>query len=301
MSSGPREIVVTLYTKPGCHLCEPVADTIEEAAKTRRFRFETRNILDDPLDYERYQHAIPVVTVAGREVARYRLSLQQLLDALDAAAALRRPSYRRYWHALYRRDVAAAGEIVEQARRAWKPGQVYLRLFQPALALSGKLWAAGDINYHDEHFVTYHTLRFMRRVRHDWIPRQTNGPLAVATGAGQESHLIGLRMVCDFLAAENWRIHWLAANDRGVLRKTAAALRPEALLISVGLDTALGQAARMIADLRDRRFKGLVIVGGAAINKDVTRVQRLGADLTAINGRHLVRLLRRRVGVRRSR
>jgi methanogenic corrinoid protein MtbC1 len=212
-----------------------------------------------------------------------------------------RPSYRKYWHALYRRDVAAAEAVVDQARRTWKPGQVYLRLFQPALALSGKLWAAGNITYHDEHFVTHQTLRLMRRVRHDWIPRQTTGPLAVATGAGQESHLIGLRMVCDFLMAENWRIHWLAANDRGVVRKTAAALRPEALLLSIGLDTALGLAARMIGDLREHRFKGLVIVGGAAINKDPTRVQALGADLTAINGRHLVRVLRSRVRVRRSR
>ena len=78
---------VTLYTKPGCHLCEPVAHTIEEAAIRRQFRFVRRNILDDPADYERYQHAIPVVTVNGTEVARYCLSLPDLLAALDAVAA----------------------------------------------------------------------------------------------------------------------------------------------------------------------------------------------------------------------
>ena len=221
-------------------------------------------------------------------------------DAETVAAPSSRPSYRRYWHALFRRDVAAAERVVDAARRVWKPGRVYLRLFQPALALSGKLWAAGAITYHDEHFVTYHTLRLIRRVRHEWVPRETTGPLAVATGAGQESHLVGLRMVCDFLAAENWRIRWLGANDRGVVRKTAASLRPEAFLISIGLDTALPQAARLIGELRDHRYKGLVIVGGAAINKDPSRVSALGADLTAINGRHLVRLLRRTVLVRRS-
>ena len=74
---------VTLYTKPGCHLCEPVAATIAEAAKVRSFRSATRNILDDPADYERYKHAIPVVTVDGVEVARHRLTLGQLLDAID--------------------------------------------------------------------------------------------------------------------------------------------------------------------------------------------------------------------------
>jgi len=75
--------LVTLYTKPGCHLCEPVAETIAAAAKVRAFESVTRNILDDPADFERYKHAIPVVTVDGREVARHRLTLSQLLEALD--------------------------------------------------------------------------------------------------------------------------------------------------------------------------------------------------------------------------
>lgn len=83
--------VVTLYTKPGCHLCEPVAKVIARAEAIRRFTSVTRNILDDPEDYERYKHAIPVVTVNGMEVARYRMTFEQLVDALDRAAAGSRP------------------------------------------------------------------------------------------------------------------------------------------------------------------------------------------------------------------
>lgn len=74
---------VMLYTKPGCHLCEPVAQAISAAAKVRSFAFVTRNILDDSIDFERYQHAIPVVTLNGAEVARHRMSLSQLLEAID--------------------------------------------------------------------------------------------------------------------------------------------------------------------------------------------------------------------------
>ena len=80
---------VTLYTKPGCHLCEPVLATIAAAAKLRRFQFDHRNILDDPGDLKLYRHAIPVVTVNGAEVARYRLSLEQLLAAIDGATGAR--------------------------------------------------------------------------------------------------------------------------------------------------------------------------------------------------------------------
>ena len=77
--------VVTLYTKPGCHLCAPVADTIREATRLRSFQFYKRNILDDANDFERYKHAIPVVTVNEVEVARHRLSLDDLLAAIDRA------------------------------------------------------------------------------------------------------------------------------------------------------------------------------------------------------------------------
>ncbi len=74
---------ITLYTKPGCTLCQPVRETILKAARQRSFDFVSRNILEDPADFERYKFAIPVVTVDDVEVARYRLALQQLLDALD--------------------------------------------------------------------------------------------------------------------------------------------------------------------------------------------------------------------------
>ena len=208
------------------------------------------------------------------------------------AGEVNRSTYRRYWMALYRRDVPAAGRIIDQCLRDWRPEHVYLRLFEPALNLSGKLWAAGTITYRDEHFVTYHTLRFLRRARHRFIKREPTGPLAMATAAGQESHLIGLRMVCDFLQADNWRIHWLASNDRPVVRQAARRLQPDALLISIGLDLGLAPARRVISNVRGAGFTGLVVVGGAAINRDLSRVRAIGADLTAYNGFFLVRKLR---------
>ena len=210
------------------------------------------------------------------------------------AEAPNRSTYRRYWMALYKRDVERASRIVDQCLRDWKPEHIYLRLFEPALNLSGKLWAGGAITYGDEHFVTYHTMRLLRRVRHRFVVAEPTGPLAVATAAGQESHLIGLRMVCDFLQADNWRIHWLATNDRPVVRQAVKRLQPAALLISIGLDLGLAPARRVIANARAAGFGGLAIVGGAAINRDLSRVQAIGADLTALNGFLLTRLLRTR-------
>jgi hypothetical protein len=73
---------VTLYTKPGCHLCEAVEQVITQVARRRPLDVVLRNILDDPADFERYQHEIPVVLLDGVEIARYRLTAGELEAAI---------------------------------------------------------------------------------------------------------------------------------------------------------------------------------------------------------------------------
>jgi glutaredoxin len=74
--------VVTIYNKPGCHLCEEVEQVIRQVATRRRFRLERKNILSDPALQEKYETAIPVVEVDGQEIARYRLTAFALETAL---------------------------------------------------------------------------------------------------------------------------------------------------------------------------------------------------------------------------
>jgi hypothetical protein len=75
---------VILYSKPECHLCEPVENVILAVRKKKVFDFEVRNIENDPGDFEKYRHAIPVVLVDGKEIARYKLSRRQLEAALGS-------------------------------------------------------------------------------------------------------------------------------------------------------------------------------------------------------------------------
>ena len=78
-------MTVTIYTQPGCHLCEEAEEVIEAVRTRRRFDLERKNILDDPADYERYKHDIPVILLNGREIARHHLSEAELVDALSGA------------------------------------------------------------------------------------------------------------------------------------------------------------------------------------------------------------------------
>ncbi|HVY71818.1 MAG TPA: glutaredoxin family protein [Verrucomicrobiae bacterium] len=75
-------LLVTIYTKPGCPLCEEALAEVEAARPRQNFQMEEINILTDLALYERYHHAIPVVCVNGVEVFRYRLTSEDLLKKL---------------------------------------------------------------------------------------------------------------------------------------------------------------------------------------------------------------------------
>jgi methanogenic corrinoid protein MtbC1 len=109
---------------------------------------------------------------------------------------------------------------------------------------------------------------------------------------GQESHLIGLRMVCDFLQAANWRIAWVETHERGVFREAVARHAPAAILLSVGRRVGVAPAHRIVRDLKRNGYGGVVAVGGLAIQQEPELVGGIGADLTARNGLELVRVLR---------
>jgi glutaredoxin len=84
-ASGPRD--VTLYSRPGCHLCEEAKEAI--ASLLREFHAVLRevNIDDDPLLKERYGWDVPVIFIGRHKAAKHRVDLGQFRRQLQAAAS----------------------------------------------------------------------------------------------------------------------------------------------------------------------------------------------------------------------
>ena len=59
---------VTVYSKPGCHLCEDTLLMIDRLAPRYGLEVTEVNILDDPAIYEQYREIIPVVHVTDAQV-----------------------------------------------------------------------------------------------------------------------------------------------------------------------------------------------------------------------------------------
>lgn len=67
---------VTLFTKPGCHLCENAEATLLDVKSRVDFELEIVNIMADPAVATEYGFDIPVVAVEGVVFSRHHLNRQ---------------------------------------------------------------------------------------------------------------------------------------------------------------------------------------------------------------------------------
>jgi glutaredoxin len=82
-----RTILVTLYGKPGCHLCEDARAVIEAVRAERAFALEEVDVTLDPRLFARYGERIPVVAIEGDEAFEYVVEPAALRDRLDKVIA----------------------------------------------------------------------------------------------------------------------------------------------------------------------------------------------------------------------
>jgi glutaredoxin len=82
-AAGARE--VTLYARPGCHLCEEAKAAI--APLLREFVASLRevNIDADSVLRERYALDVPVIFLGARKVAKHRVNIEQFRRQLRDA------------------------------------------------------------------------------------------------------------------------------------------------------------------------------------------------------------------------
>jgi glutaredoxin len=75
-------VILTLYSKPGCHLCDDLRETLDEFRTEHAFALDEIDITTDALLFARYRFDIPVLLKDGREVARGRISDRELMKIL---------------------------------------------------------------------------------------------------------------------------------------------------------------------------------------------------------------------------
>ena len=82
-SAHPLE--VTLYTRPGCHLCEDAKAVMEPLIAEFRATVREVNIEDDAELTQRYGVDIPVIFVGAHKAAKHRVDVRQFRRQLEEA------------------------------------------------------------------------------------------------------------------------------------------------------------------------------------------------------------------------
>src|SRR5438552_2072325 len=79
-------MLVQLYTRAGCHLCEVVHETLERVRGAQPFALEVIDVDADAVLRARFDQEVPVVFVDGRKHAKYRLDEARFRERLRRAA-----------------------------------------------------------------------------------------------------------------------------------------------------------------------------------------------------------------------
>jgi len=84
-ASGPRD--VTLYTRPGCHLCDEAKSAIAPLLREFGACLREVNIDADPVLMERYGWDVPVLFIGSKKAAKHRVDLEKFRRQLQDTKA----------------------------------------------------------------------------------------------------------------------------------------------------------------------------------------------------------------------
>jgi glutaredoxin len=83
--AGAGALDVTLYSRPGCHLCEAAKAAIDPLLAEFGATLHEVNIDGDAVLTERYGWDIPVLFIGIRKAAKHRINVRQLRRQLKEA------------------------------------------------------------------------------------------------------------------------------------------------------------------------------------------------------------------------
>ncbi len=82
--AGPRD--VTIYSRPGCHLCDEAKKQIAPLLEEFGARLTEINIDEDADLRAKYDYDVPVIFLGERKAAKHRVDLKQFRRQLQGAS-----------------------------------------------------------------------------------------------------------------------------------------------------------------------------------------------------------------------
>jgi hypothetical protein len=75
--------LVTLYGKPGCHLCDEAREVVERVRAAHPFELRQVDVSLDPGLHREYGERIPVLELEGEELFEFHVDEAELVRRVD--------------------------------------------------------------------------------------------------------------------------------------------------------------------------------------------------------------------------
>lgn len=205
----------------------------------------------------------------------------------------------QYLAALASSDSSLARYTVEQAQ---VQGIGILRIYLDILVSSqidlGEMWHEGKINIAQEHLATTITLDIMNKLSIESTPRKPHGYRAIVTPVEGDNHIIGARMMGDFLKMDGWEVDFMGQPTPPQDLVAYFKNRPSDIVaLSVTLTKFLPNVRETIDALRQIQPAPKILIGGLAVSIPNPSNGALGADSVSLDAIEGLSEARRLVGL----
>jgi MerR family transcriptional regulator, light-induced transcriptional regulator len=175
---------------------------------------------------------------------------------------------KRYLSVILAGDVDAAKKIItESISFGISPKSLYLYVIIPAQQKLGDLWQEGKISVAEEHRATNISIIELNRLRQFLKPKSKIGKKVLIASVEGDSHIIGGRIVADFLYLDGWDVEFLGSNTPTSDLISHIKKNPVDLLgLSVSTLNNIPSLRSALTAIKAELPKQKIIIGGSALN-----------------------------------
>lgn len=183
-------------------------------------------------------------------------------------------------------DEFASASLVDDLLREEMPLlEIYTDFLTPVMALVGQWYKQGKIDEAQEHLASNITERMMARAMHSRAPSRKSGRTVILGLAPDNWHVLGLRMVSDYLRLLGWKTLYLGANVPTESFVTAVRQhQPDLVLTGCATEESVGKTIPLISALDSARpeVKPFSIgIGGSLAKIHAEKFKSAGADFVS--------------------
>ena len=193
---------------------------------------------------------------------------------------------KRYVNALLTGDSDKARQAVSDAQnRGLGVQSVYVDLLAYSQSVIGKMWHDGEINIGVEHLGTVITLEIMSELKTQASAmRKSNGFRAVVAPVEGDTHMVGSRMLSDFLIIDGWEVDFMGGSTPGKdLVEFVKSRSVDMVGISVTIPTYINNAKSTIRALKSISPSPKILIGGLALSNSKVDLKSLEGDAVVLN------------------